>query len=120
MIITPIITTPYLSRVLNADGIGIVSFAESIVSYFMLFAALGVGIYGQREISYYQDNRLKRSDLNLNSSMNYRISKNSYKDDKLNDICSFLPEVQRESDSFHKKFCELMNYIETNIEGSIN
>ena len=66
------------------------------------------------------NNRLKRSDLNLNSSMNYRISQNSYKDDKLNDICSFLPEVQRESDSFHKKFCELMNYIETNIEGSIN
>ena len=28
------------------------------------------------------NNRLKRSDLNLNSSMNYRISQNSYKDDK--------------------------------------
>ena len=46
IIIAPIITTPYLSRVLNADGIGIVSFAESIVSYFVLFAALGVGTYG--------------------------------------------------------------------------
>lgn len=67
VIIAPIITTPYLSRVLNADGIGIVSFAESIVSYFMLFAALGVGIYGQREISYYQDNRLKRSEVFWNT-----------------------------------------------------
>ena len=61
VIIAPIITTPYLSRVLNADGIGVVSFAESIVSYFILFAALGVGTYGQREISYYQDDRTKRS-----------------------------------------------------------
>ena len=52
VILAPIITTPYLSRILNADGIGVVSFAESIVSYFMLFAALGVGTYGQREISY--------------------------------------------------------------------
>ena len=69
---------------------------------------------------FFEDNRLKRSDLNLNSSMNYRISQNSYKDAKLDDICSFLPEVQKESDLFHKKFCELMNYIETNIEGNIN
>ena len=36
---------------------------------------------------------------------------------KLDDICSFLPKVQRESDIFHKKFCELMSYIETNVEG---
>ena len=67
IIIAPIITTPYLSRVLNADGIGIVSFAESIVSYFVLFAALGVGTYGQREISYYQDNRKKRSEIFWNT-----------------------------------------------------
>ena len=67
VIIAPIITTPYLSRVLNADGIGVVSFAESIVSYFVLFAALGVGTYGQREISYYQDDRVKRSEVFWNT-----------------------------------------------------
>lgn len=60
-VITPLITAPYLSRVLGADGIGTVSFAESIVSYFTLFATLGITSYGQREISYAQDDLYKRS-----------------------------------------------------------
>lgn len=60
-VIIPLITAPYLSRVLGADGVGTVSFAESIVSYFILFAALGITSYGQREISYVQDNVQKRS-----------------------------------------------------------
>ena len=42
-------------------GIGTVSFAESIVSYFVLFANLGINIYGQREISYAQDDKRRRS-----------------------------------------------------------
>lgn len=63
LLITPLITTPYLSRVLGADGIGTVSFAESIVSYFVLFATLGITTYGQREISYAQDNKEKRTQV---------------------------------------------------------
>ncbi len=61
LVIIPLITIPYLSRVLGADGIGTVSFAESIVSYFVLFANLGINIYGQREISYAQDDKKRRS-----------------------------------------------------------
>lgn len=61
VLITPLITTPYLSRVLGADGIGTVSFAESAVSYFVLFATLGITTFGQREISYVQDKREERS-----------------------------------------------------------
>ena len=61
LVIIPLITIPYLSRVLGADGIGTVSFAESIVSYFVLFANLGINIYGQREISYAQDDKSRRS-----------------------------------------------------------
>lgn len=61
VLITPLITTPYLSRVLGADGIGTVSFAESIISYFVLFATLGITTYGQREISYVQENKEKRT-----------------------------------------------------------
>lgn len=61
LLITPLITTPYLARVLEPDGVGCVSFAESIVSYFTLFAALGITTYGQREISYVQDDKKKRS-----------------------------------------------------------
>ena len=60
-IIAPLITAPYLSRALGADGVGTVSFAESVVSYFTLFAALGIASYGQREISYVQDDAYKRS-----------------------------------------------------------
>lgn len=47
----PLVTTPYLSRVLGADGIGQYSFAQSIVSYFALAAALGTTLYGQRQIA---------------------------------------------------------------------
>lgn len=61
LILTPLITTPYLSRVLGADGVGTVSFADSIVSYFTLFATLGITTFGQREISYVQDDYQKRT-----------------------------------------------------------
>lgn len=60
-LIVPLITTPYLSRVLGADGIGTFSYIESVSSYFVLFATLGLTIFGQREISYVQDDRKKRS-----------------------------------------------------------
>ena len=52
---TPLITTPYLSRVLGVDGIGTYSFTTSIVSYFVLLATLGVSTYAQREVAYHQD-----------------------------------------------------------------
>ena len=68
-VITPLITTPYLSRVLGASGIGIYSFASSIVTYFVLFATLGTAIYGQREISYVQDNREKRTEVFWNTEI---------------------------------------------------
>jgi len=46
---------------LGADGIGTVSYAESIVSYFTLFATMGISTYGQREISYVQQSEEERS-----------------------------------------------------------
>ena len=61
VIILPLITTPYLSRVLGAEGIGIYSYTLSITTYFILFGSLGVAMYGQREIAYYQDDYYKRS-----------------------------------------------------------
>lgn len=59
--ITPLITTPYISRVLGAELIGRNSYATAVSSYFAMFAAMGVAIYGQREISYLQDDKEKRS-----------------------------------------------------------
>lgn len=60
-IIVPLITTPYLSRVLGAENIGIYSYTLSITTYFILFGSLGVAMYGQREIAYLQDNKFERS-----------------------------------------------------------
>ena len=54
-IILPIITTPYLSRVLGSEGIGIYGYTISIVTYFTLIGALGISKYGQREIAYVQN-----------------------------------------------------------------
>lgn len=60
-IIIPIITTPYLSRVLGAENIGIYSYTMSITTYFVLFGSLGINLYGSREIAYYEDDKHKYS-----------------------------------------------------------
>lgn len=62
-VFTPFITTPYISRILGAEKIGIVSYSESIVAFFSLFAILGINTYGQREISYVQDQKDIRSEV---------------------------------------------------------
>ena len=62
-----------------------------------------------------ENNEMKLDNFNLNNN-DFHSCKNCVTNKKLDDICSFLPNIQKESDSFHKKFCELMNYIETNIE----
>lgn len=61
ILILPLITTPYISRVLGAENIGIYSYTISITTYFILFGSLGVAMYGQREIAYLQGNRVKYS-----------------------------------------------------------
>lgn len=68
-LLTPLITTPYISRVIGAEGIGIYSYASSIVAYFALFAALGTATYGQREISYCQDDKKRRSEVFWNNEL---------------------------------------------------
>lgn len=60
-IITPFITTPYVSRVLGVDNIGVFSYFYSIQSYFCLFAVLGTLEYGSREIARSRDERNKTS-----------------------------------------------------------
>lgn len=57
ILIVPLITTPYISRVLGAEGIGVYSYTYSVVSYFLIVAAMGTTTYGQRTIAYYQDDK---------------------------------------------------------------
>ena len=55
IVFVPFIVTPYISRILEADGIGQYSYAQSYVSYFVLLSGVGTLIYGQREISRHRD-----------------------------------------------------------------
>lgn len=55
--IFPLITFPYVSRILLPEGTGIVSFATSFVSYFSLFAQLGIPTYGIRACAKVRDDR---------------------------------------------------------------
>ena len=49
-IIVPLITAPYVSRVLGAEGVGTYSYTFSIVSYFTMVATLGGNAFGNRHI----------------------------------------------------------------------
>ena len=69
LLLAPLLTTPYLSRVLEPDGVGTASYVESIVAYFTLFATMGISTYGQREISYVQDDMEKRSQVFWNTKI---------------------------------------------------
>ena len=60
-LIIPLITTPYISRVMGAENIGIYSYAYSIASYFGLFILLGLKNYGNRTIAGVRDDRQKLS-----------------------------------------------------------
>ena len=57
----PLITTPYISRILGAEGIGAFGYTESISQYFILFGCIGLNLYVQREIAYCQGDKEERS-----------------------------------------------------------
>lgn len=57
IMIIPLITMPYVSRVLGSTGIGTYSYTYSIVYYFMMFAMLGFNNYGNRSIAKVRDNK---------------------------------------------------------------
>ena len=54
-IILPIITVPYVTRIFTSEDLGSYGFYYSIVSYFSLFAMLGIGIYGTKQIAAARD-----------------------------------------------------------------
>lgn len=62
VIILPILTSPYVSRVLGAESIGIYSYTFSISNYFVMFSMLGLVNYGNRVIAQNRDDRLKLSE----------------------------------------------------------
>ena len=51
IIILPVITIPYVTRIFTSEDLGNYGFYNSIVSYFALFSMLGIGIYGTKQIA---------------------------------------------------------------------
>jgi O-antigen/teichoic acid export membrane protein len=60
-LVTPLITAPYISRVIGADGIGQYSYTYAISHYFLIFAVLGVSDYGNRCIAKVRDSKEERN-----------------------------------------------------------
>lgn len=63
LILTPLITTPFLSRVLGAAQVGVYSYTYSITNYFVMFIVLGMSSYGVREIAACGSDRKKRTEI---------------------------------------------------------
>ncbi|SJZ77124.1 flippase [Anaerorhabdus furcosa] len=59
IIIVPLITAPYLTRVMGAKKLGIYSYTNSVAYYFYLFAMLGISNYGNRSIASVRDDKKK-------------------------------------------------------------
>lgn len=60
-VLFPLITFPYISRVLLVDGSGKVAFATSVITYFTMFATLGLPTYGVRACARVRDDKEKLS-----------------------------------------------------------
>lgn len=56
VIVLPVITTPYITRVFSSNDLGSYGYYNSIVTYFILLATLGVANYGTKEISGHRKN----------------------------------------------------------------
>lgn len=56
ILLVPLVTTPYISRVLGSEGVGINAYTNSIIQYFILFGTIGINTYGNRQIAYSRGN----------------------------------------------------------------
>ncbi|MFU7515530.1 flippase [Clostridium sp. HCS.1] len=59
LLIVPLITMPYLTRIFSPNQTGLNAYTSSIVTYFMLFGLLGIQMYGNRQIAYVRDSKEK-------------------------------------------------------------
>lgn len=63
IIIIPLVTVPYISRILGSEGVGVNAYTNSIIQYFILFGSIGINLYGNRTTAYYRDNKEKLSQI---------------------------------------------------------
>ena len=75
VIIVPLITTPYLARVLHSNNLGIYSYVTSCASIINTVGLLGLYNYGNRQVAYIRDKpTLLNKTFNTFSSMPNRLS----------------------------------------------
>lgn len=79
-LIFPLITFPYVSRVLSVQGIGINNFSSTYVNYFVLIAGLGINTYAIREGAKYRNNKKIIS----------KFSSQMFSINMLSTICAYL------------------------------
>jgi len=60
-VVFPLITAPYVARVLSPDGVGLFNFSNMYASYFAMFAVLGIPTYGMREVAKVREDKDKLS-----------------------------------------------------------
>ncbi|KGK91415.1 sugar lyase [Desulfosporosinus sp. HMP52] len=60
-LVLPLMTVPYLSRILGAEGIGIYVYTLTFSQYFIIIGSLGLSLYGNRQIAYTRDNKDRMS-----------------------------------------------------------
>lgn len=58
-VLMPIITIPYVSRVLTPEGIGINSYTSANLQYFILLGTFGIALYGNKTIAIVRDDKIK-------------------------------------------------------------
>lgn len=61
ILLTPLITVPYVARVLGPTGVGVYSYTNSIITYFVLIGTLGITVYGNQQIAFHRDDIIERS-----------------------------------------------------------
>lgn len=60
VIIIPIITAPYLTRVLGATCLGVYSYVNSVTSIISSIILVGLSSYGSRQLAYVRDDKRKK------------------------------------------------------------
>ena len=68
-LVAPLITYPYVYRILGAKNLGSVNYTLSIVQYFVLFSGLGISTYGIREGAKKRDDIVKVSTSDIDNGM---------------------------------------------------
>lgn len=57
MLLVPLLTTPYLARTIGTKGVGINSFTDSVIQYFILLGCMGTNMYANRKIAFVRDDK---------------------------------------------------------------